>query len=189
MVGTLRMMRRSRAWESRPRGGRQRKSSRAGAAEGAVDASMTLLGGERSTSHSVVLLTSRSAEALEHGCLRETDEVHVDCLSLLEKSIMRDVCPLSSLLEVALVQWLVQDSRWSLGRLPSEGLVDSGPAEESIGVGRFTIVVSLGSTRIRTEGLITVPAFLIQEKTSTLGSLPMSVLTKQACQGRRGSRR
>lgn len=189
MVGTLRMMRRGWAWESRSRGGSQGKGSRAGAAERTVDASMTLLGGERSTSHSVVLLTSLSAEALEHGCLRETDEVHVDCLSLLQKSIMRDVRPLSSLLEVSLVQWLVQDSRWSLGRLPSEGLVDSGPAEESVGVGRFTIVVSLGSTCIRTEGLVTVPAFLIQEKTSTLGSLSMSVLTKQACQGRRGSGR
>lgn len=160
MVGTLRMMRRSRAWESRSRSRSQRERGRARTAKGAVHASTKLLGGERGTSHSVVLFTSRSAETLEHGCLRETDEVHVDCLSLLEKSVMRDVRPLSSL-EVALVQWLVQDGRRGLGRLPSEGLVDSRPAEKSLGVGRFTIVVSLGRTCIRTEGLVAVTAFLI----------------------------
>lgn len=133
MVGTLRVVSRSRAWKSRPRSGSQRKGSRARATKGAVHASTKLLGGERGTSHSVVLLTSRHAEALEHSCLRETDEVHVDCLCLLEKSVMRDVRPLSSL-EVALVQWLVQDSGRSLRRLPSEGLVDSRPAEKSLGV-------------------------------------------------------
>lgn len=150
---------------------------------------MSLLGGERSTGNSVVLLTSLSAEALEHGSLRETDELHVDCLSLLQESIMRDMRLLSSLLEGTLVQRLVQDGRRSLRRLPSEGLVDSGPTEESICVGRFTIVVSLGRTCIRTEGLVAVSSFLIQEKTSSLGSPSVSVLTKQACQGRRGSGR
>lgn len=167
----------------------QGESGRAGAAEGAVDAPIALPGGERGTSLGVVLLASLPAEALEHGRLGQADEVHVDGGRLLEEGIVRDVCLLSFLTEVTLVQRLVQDGGRSLGWLSPEVHVDSGPAEESAGAGRLTIVVSLGSSRVRTEGLVAVSTLFVQEKASTLGSLSMSVLTKEARQRSRGSRR